>query len=114
VLHYTFHETLKLQVQGFKKGFNSIFPISSLSSFLHSSSSEEEIEKIVCGMRCQGWDDMETLKKYIIPDHGYNRNSAQYLYFLRYMSELDDFHRKQLLKFLIGSKRLPLGGFKSL
>lgn len=30
VLHYTFHESIKIQVQAFKKGFNSIFPISSL------------------------------------------------------------------------------------
>lgn len=27
VLHYTFHDTVKIQIQGFKKGFNEIFPI---------------------------------------------------------------------------------------
>jgi E3 ubiquitin-protein ligase TRIP12 len=114
VLHYTFHETIKLQVQAFKKGFNSIFPISSLSPFLHASSSEEEIEKIVCGTRCANWGDTEQLKKFINPDHGLTRNSSVYQWFIKYMVELDDSEKQQFIKFLIGSKRLPLGGFKNL
>jgi hypothetical protein len=52
VLHYTFHETLKIQVQAFKKGFDSIFPISSLAPFTHSSSAEGELETVVCGIGC--------------------------------------------------------------
>jgi len=32
-LHYTFHETLKLQLNAFKKGFNSIFSLESLKCF---------------------------------------------------------------------------------
>lgn len=43
VLHYTFHESIKIQVQAFKKGFNSIFPISSLQPFIHTSSKGDEI-----------------------------------------------------------------------
>lgn len=43
VLHYTFHESIKIQVQAFKKGFNSIFPISSLQPFVHASSKGDEI-----------------------------------------------------------------------
>jgi len=52
VLHCSFHESIKIQVQAFKKGFNAIFPISSMAPFLHSSSTDEEIETIVCGQKC--------------------------------------------------------------
>jgi E3 ubiquitin-protein ligase TRIP12 len=36
------------------------------------------------------------------------------LHFIRYISELEPAARPLFLKFLTGSKRLPLGGFKSL
>jgi len=56
VLHYTFHETIKMQVQAFKKGFNAIFPIHSLQPFAHSCSSEEELIEMVCGIMCKDKD----------------------------------------------------------
>jgi len=56
VLHHTFHETVKMQLQAFKKGFNAIFPIYSLQPFTHSSSSEEELESMVCGIQCKDSD----------------------------------------------------------
>jgi hypothetical protein len=48
---------------------------------------------LICGMPCSGgaekeWTDPEEQYKFIIPDHGYTRNSAQYNYFLRYIREL--------------------------
>lgn len=116
VLHYTFHETVKIQVQAFKKGFNAIFPISSLSPFTHSNSAEEELENIVCGIKCTDseWQNKEELAKNIEPDHGFHRKSPQYLHFIRYIAELEAHQRPEFLKFLTGSKRLPIGGFKNL
>mmetsp|Transcript_15893 Transcript_15893/g.26789 ORF Transcript_15893/g.26789 Transcript_15893/m.26789 type:complete len:114 (-) Transcript_15893:54-395(-) len=52
--------------------------------------------------------------KYIVPDHGFSQSSQQYKDFIRYVTELDSGNRQQFLKFLTGSKRLPIGGFKSL
>ena len=74
-MHYTFHETVKMQIAAFKKGFNAIFPISSMAPFTHSSSSEEELETMVCGIKCNDseWQNKEELMKYIVPDHGYTR-----------------------------------------
>ena len=116
MLHYSFHETVKMQVQAFKKGFNAIFPISSLAPFAHAGSEESELETIVCGIRCEGpeWLSKDELSQYIQPDHGYTRSSDQYLHFIRYILELTPAERPMFLKFLTGSKRLPLGGFKSL
>lgn len=75
VLHYTFHETIKMQVQAFKKGFNSIFPIHSLAPFTHSCSADDELIEMVCGMVCKDKDftNEDNLKHYINPDHGYDR-----------------------------------------
>lgn len=116
VLHSTFHESVKIQVQAFKKGFNSIFPISSLQPFVHASSMGDEIEQIVCGQPCQGaeWTNPEELMKHIEPDHGYTKKSEPYQFFIRYIAELEPQQRSSFLKFLTGSKRLPLGGFRSL
>lgn len=116
VLHYTFHETVKLQVQAFKKGFDAIFPISSLAPFAHPSSEEAELETMVCGIRCGDaeWRNREELMTHVQPDHGYTRTSEQYLHLMRYITELEPAERPLFLKFLTGSKRLPLGGFKTL
>jgi len=114
VLHYSFHDSVKIQVQAFKKGFNSIFPISSLAPF--TKSSEEEIETMVCGIGCNDgeWQDKEELAKNIKPDHGFTRKSEHYNHFIRYIAEQEGQQRKEFLKFLTGSKRLPIGGFKAL
>ena len=52
--------------------------------------------------------------KFIQPDHGYTRSSPQYNYFLKYMTEMPKEQRGNFLKWLTGSKRLPMGGFNSL
>ncbi len=46
VMHFFFHETVKIQVQAFKKGFNQIFPVDSLRPF---ASSSIELEDMICG-----------------------------------------------------------------
>ena len=45
VMHFTFHETIKVQLSAFKKGFNSIFPIEALKPF----STSTELEDMICG-----------------------------------------------------------------
>ena len=45
-MDFTFHETLKLQLKAFKKGFNSIFPIDSLKTF----TIDKELEDMICGV----------------------------------------------------------------
>ncbi len=70
-------------------------------------------------MPCSGgsekeWTDPEEQFKFINADHGYTKNSAQYNYFLKYIREMPKEHRGMFLKFLTGSKRLPMGGFRAL
>jgi len=63
-------------VQAFKKGFNSIFPITSLQPF--TSTYEDEVDKIVCGSKCNSadWESAVSLEKLIKPDHGFNSSSS--------------------------------------
>ena len=70
-------------------------------------------------MSCTGgteteWTNPEEQARFIEPDHGYTRSSAQYGYFLRYIKELSKEGRSNFIKFLTGSKRLPMGGFRAL
>ena len=49
-----------------------------------------------------------------MPAHGYHAKSAQYQYFLRFITELDKDEKRKFLKFVTGSPRLPNGGFGAL
>ena len=56
VLHSTFYECVNLQIQAFKKGFNSVLPMDSIRTF----STKTEIEMMVCGdiMDETSWKDL--------------------------------------------------------
>ena len=45
VLHSTFYECIQLQLQAFKKGFNSILPLDSIRTF----NTKLEVENMICG-----------------------------------------------------------------
>lgn len=57
VLHSTFYDCINLQLQAFKKGFNSVLPLDSIRSF---ASKGGEIEMMVCGemMDETSWKDL--------------------------------------------------------
>jgi E3 ubiquitin-protein ligase TRIP12 len=106
---YYLYESTKSQINAFRDGFNKVIPLKHLSTF-----KSEEIEFIICGgRRNEAWD-MKTLEDNIVPAHGYSQISASYQNLIRIMSEFNEEHRKQFLKFVTGAERLPYGGFKSL
>mmetsp|Transcript_3284 Transcript_3284/g.2238 ORF Transcript_3284/g.2238 Transcript_3284/m.2238 type:complete len:173 (+) Transcript_3284:410-928(+) len=111
-MSYTFHETVRLQVGAFKKGFNSIFPLESLRAFSTSS----ELEELVCGANVNDdeWTNLQALAHHIVPAHGYHQKSHEYLDFLRMLTLLTRDERKKFLRFSTGSSRLPRGGFEAL
>lgn len=112
VMNFMFHETVKVQLSAFKKGFNSIFSIDSLKSF----STSDELEEMICGTNKndEEWTNIQALSDNIIPAHGYHQKSIEYLNFLRFLTELSREDRSKFLKFVTGSPRLPNGGFASL
>ena len=112
VLHAVFHETVALQLQAFKKGFNSVLPIESLRPF----QARDEVELLVCGAEPSGdeWADANLLRDLIKPDHGYSSKSRAYEEFLRFIVEMPTADRPLFVKWATGSRRLPLGGFAAL
>jgi len=95
---------IKDYISAFKKGFNSVFDISFLKCFQSS-----EIEEILCGSVNETWD-LDTLIENVVPNHGYDRNSAIYKYLISFMKELNATEKKKFLFFITGCPRLPLGG----
>ena len=112
VMHYLFHETIKIQVQAFRKGFNSVFPVETLNSF----STQIELEDMICGVsrNNEEWTNAQRLADNIAPSYGYHSKSSEFLNFIRFMTELTFDDRRKFLKFVTGSPRLPNGGFASL
>ena len=86
VLHAVFHETINLQIQSFKKGFNAVLPIESLRPF----QAREEVELLVCGSEPsdEEWADINMLRDVVKPDHGYSSKSRAYEEFLRFIVEM--------------------------
>jgi len=112
VLHAVFHETVNLQLQAFKKGFNAVLPIESLRPF----QVRDEVELLVCGSEPSGaeWADTNLLRDLIKPDHGYSASSQAYEHFLRFLVEMPAADRPAFLTWATGARRLPLGGLAAL
>jgi E3 ubiquitin-protein ligase TRIP12 len=91
-------------IEAFRTGFNKVFEINNLRLF-----SSSEIEDILSGSNDELWDQ-STLNENIIPDHGYDRASSQYLNFLSILKDFNPLNRKKFLQFVTGCPRLPLGG----
>jgi len=71
---------------------------------------------MICGVQRndEEWTNTARLLENVIPAHGYHTKSQEYLYLIRFMSELTHEERRKFLKFVTGSPRLPNGGFSSL
>ena len=68
ILNSLCYEGIKDSIDAFKKGFNIIFPYTSLNCF-----SSSEISEFLCGNSREQWD-FETLNEYVIPNHGYDKS----------------------------------------
>lgn len=97
-------KALSPYVEAFKNGFNKVFEISKLRVF-----SSSEIEDILSGSNDELWDQ-STLYDNILPEHGYDRTSSQYLFFVSILKDFNPLNRKKFLQFVTGCPRLPLGG----
>lgn len=71
---------------------------------------------MICGTlrNEEEWLSTAKLSEHIVPAHGFHTKSAQYVNFLRFITELTKDDRRKFLKFVTGSPRLPNGGFGAL
>lgn len=95
------------QLNSFIDGFSRLFPYKNMLLF-----SPNEIADLF-GRVEEDWSP-ETLFTYLVADHGYTMDSPTIRDLISIISTFDNQEKRMFLKFLTGSPKLPLGGFKSL
>ncbi|PNF34561.1 E3 ubiquitin-protein ligase TRIP12 [Cryptotermes secundus] len=114
VCHWFLMEGVSRQMEAFREGFETVFPLSQLQMFY-----PEELEAVFCGGglaaggSASGWD-VKTLMECCRPDHGYTADSRAIRFLFEILSLYDREEQRQFVQFVTGSPRLPVGGFKSL
>ena len=107
VLDVLLCEGVRAQVQAFRGGFSTVFPVDRLQAF-----APEELDVLLNGSR-EKWE-VHTIVEYLKFDHGYTRNSRAVGFLLEVLCEFDDATLAVFLKFVTGSPRLPVGGLARL
>ncbi len=75
----------------------------------------EEVNQLFCGEVDYSYEfSLDSLPLYVLPMHGYSRDSPQYTNFLTILVEMPSHMKGLFFKFLTGCPRLPQGGLKSL
>ena len=108
VSHWMLFEGVSKQLEAFREGFNSIFPLSHLKIFY-----PEELQKLFCGTPNNKWD-IAMLMKATRAAHGYNHDSRAIKYLFEILSSYNVEEQRRFLQFITGCPRLPIGGFKAL
>lgn len=108
VCHWTLIEGVRRQMEAFREGFESVFPLTHLQIFY-----PEELEYLFCGNGHSQWD-MKNLMECCRPDHGYNHDSRAIKFLFEILSNYNKVEQRHFLQFVTGSPRLPVGGLKSL
>lgn len=108
ILYWTLVEGVHRQLDTFKEGFESVFPLSNLQMFY-----PEELEMLFCGSATESWDT-KVLTECCRIDHGYTHESRVIKCLFKILSSYKQDEQRQFLHFVTGSPRLPVGGFKSL
>jgi len=110
VSHWMLIEGVSTQMEAVREGFNSVFPISSLSMFY-----PDELDQIFCGTvhSFVPWD-IKALSESCKPDHGYSVESESIINLFSIMAGYDQEEQRAFLQFVTGCPRLPIGSFKSL
>ncbi|CAH0747219.1 unnamed protein product [Diatraea saccharalis] len=112
VSHWLLYEGVSKQMEAFKEGFESVFPLTNLKIFY-----PEELEQVFCGSpsggREQRWEP-RMLAECIRPDHGYTAESRAIRMLIDILASYNRDEQRLFLQFVTGSPRLPTGGFKAL
>ncbi|XP_013166656.1 PREDICTED: E3 ubiquitin-protein ligase TRIP12 isoform X1 [Papilio xuthus] len=112
VTHWLLYEGVAKQMEAFKEGFESVFPLANLKIFY-----PEELEQVFCGSpsggREQRWE-ARMLAECIRPDHGYTAESRAIRMLVDILASYSRDEQRLFLQFVTGSPRLPTGGFKAL
>ena len=122
VLDQTLGSGIKDQIDAFRRGFDKVVSFADLDIF-----DSEELVSLLGGASDEDWSyesmffrlprsqlTFPAILKYLKTDHGFTNTSRVVLDLVKYMSDLDLSRRREFLRFVTGSPRLPIGGFKAL
>ncbi|KAJ1923223.1 Ubiquitin fusion degradation protein 4 [Tieghemiomyces parasiticus] len=103
----TLRDGVGAQAARFRQGFAKVFPVKRLACFTGGELSD------LLGGAAEDWN-LTTLQANVKVDHGYCLTSPTVQNLLQVMHELSPADRRAFLKFITGSPKLPIGGFKAL
>lgn len=105
-LDWYFHDSVKPQFEPFFRGFMSVMNSKIIKMF-----NGAEINLAIVGKEDFNFGELKRTTKY---DDGYTVNSQTILNFWEVLSEFDEEKKKNFLKFLTGSDRVPLKGLSEI
>nr|CAD7195313.1 unnamed protein product [Timema douglasi] len=110
VSHWFLLEGVARQMEAFREGFESVFPLAQLQMF-----HPEELELVFCGgiSSAAGWD-VKSLLECCRLDHGYTADSRAIRFLFEILSLYGRDEQRQFVQFVTGSPRLPVGDYTSL
>ena len=107
VVDVSLGEGVRAQLDAFTKGFSGVVGADKLRAF-----SPDEIDTLFNGSQDK-WE-VEAVAEALKPDHGFTRSSAAFTSLVEIICAFDTPTRRQFLKFVTGSPRLPVGGLARL
>jgi E3 ubiquitin-protein ligase HECTD1 len=102
-LDFALNSGIRRQLDAFRSGFNTVFPMDKLGSF-----SPEEVRTMLCGDGCPAFVK-EDVVRYTEPKLGYSRDSAAFEKFVNVLVGFNARERKSFLQFTTGCSSLPPG-----
>lgn len=106
VAEWVFDICVREPFAAFEEGYRRV----NTNSMLYTSFTLDEIDKIISGSPVKDW---ESLKKNAVYENGYSQDSDVIKWFWRYFDSLSDDKKFEVLKFITGTKSIPVDGLKS-
>lgn len=100
------NQSIAQYFEPFKQGFDLVMGHSSLADLFRA----EELELLICGSKEWDLDALEESTRY----DGFTRTSPVIVDFWKIVREYSETEKKQLLAFITGSDRIPIGGLAKL
>lgn len=106
VAEWVFDISVREPFAAFEEGYRRV----NTNPMLYTSFTLDEIDKIISGSPVKDW---ESLKKNAVYENGYSQDSDVIKWFWRYFDSLSDDKKFEALKFITGTKSIPVDGLKS-
>ncbi|XP_003391899.1 PREDICTED: ubiquitin-protein ligase E3A-like, partial [Amphimedon queenslandica] len=100
------NKSIAKQFDAFKKGFDLVMKDKHLADLFTA----EEVEMLVCGSKEWDFNSLEENTRY----DGFSKSHSVIINFWEVFYEFNEDEKKQLLAFVTGSDRVPVGGLSNL